>query len=153
MTTPSGIPAGYHTLTPYLIARDAVRAIDFYIAAFGAKELFRLADKNGKIGHAELEIGDSRIMLADEFPDFGALAPPSVGGTPVCLHLYVADVDTAFARAIAAGATELRAVADQFYGDRRGMLADPFGHHWSIATMTREVSPEEMQKIWSEATA
>jgi PhnB protein len=153
MTTPSAIPAGYHTLTPYLIARDAARAIDFYIAAFGAKELFRLADKTGKVGHAELEIGDSRFMLADEFPDFGAFAPPTVGGTPVSLHLYVADVDAAFARALAAGATELRAVADQFYGDRRGVLVDPFGHQWSLATMTREVSPEEMQKIWSEAMA
>jgi PhnB protein len=153
MTTPKGIPAGYHTLTPYLIVRDGARAIDFYAAAFGAKELFRLADKNGKVGHAELELGDSRFMLADEFPDFGALAPPSVGGTPVCLHVYVADVDAAFARAVAAGATELRAVADQFYGERRGMLADPFGHKWSLATAVRDVSPEEMQKIWSETTA
>ncbi|WP_336407548.1 VOC family protein [Tahibacter soli] len=133
--------------------RDGARAIDFYAAAFGAKELFRLADKNGKVGHAELELGDSRFMLADEFPDFGALAPPSVGGTPVCLHVYVADVDAAFARAVAAGATELRAVADQFYGERRGMLADPFGHKWSLATAVRDVSPEEMQKIWSETTA
>ncbi|UXI66876.1 VOC family protein [Tahibacter amnicola] len=144
---------GYHTLTPYLIVRDAAAAIDFYTRAFGARELFRLADPASKVGHAELAIGDSRFMLADEFPDFGALGPGSIGGTPVCLHLYVADVDTFFAGAVASGATELRPVQDQFYGDRVGMLVDPYGHKWSIATQKEVVTPEEMQRRWSATAA
>src|SRR5882724_3304990 len=118
---------GSHTVTPYLIVRNATRAIGFYREAFGAEELFRLKEPGGKIGHAELRLGDSTIMLADEYPDFGALSPAAIGGSPVRLHLHVDNVDAVMRRAIAAGATELRAAKDEFYGERAGMLADPFG--------------------------
>jgi len=143
------VPAG--CLKPYLVVADAARAITFYVQALGATELFRLAEPNGKIGHAELRIGDSEFMLADEYPDFGALGPVSIGGTPVAIHLYVADVDATMARAEALGATTLRAAKDEFYGDRCGMLTDPFGHRWHIATRLQEVTPEQMQRRWSEA--
>ena len=138
------------TVTPYLIVKGAAEAIAFYTKAFGAKELFRLSEPSGKVGHAELEIRGSTIMLADEYPDFGALAPTTIGGSPVSLHLYVDDVDHVVSDATAAGATVLRAIKDEFYGDRTGMIADPFGHKWHVSTRKEEVSPEEMQRRWSE---
>jgi PhnB protein len=136
-------------VTPYLMVKDAGAAIAFYVEILGAKEKYRLTDPSGKVGHAELVLGDGKIFLADEFPSFGALAPPTVGGTPVGLHLYVADVDAVMERAREAGALVLRPAADQFYGDRAGMIADPFGHHWYLATRQKTVSPREMQKIYS----
>jgi PhnB protein len=139
-------------LTPYLIVADAARAIDFYQRVFGAKELFRLSEPSGKIGHAELRIGDSKLMLADEYPDFGALGPARVGGTPVAIHLYIEDVDAKVALAQSEGATVLRAVKDEFFGDRSGMLVDPFGHRWHLASRIEEVTPEEMQRRWTGAT-
>lgn len=140
------IPEGYHTATAYLIVKDAASALDFYKKAFGATELMRLAGPGGKVMHAEIKIGDSPIMLADEFPEMGARSPQSLGGSPVSLLLYVEDVDARFNQAIAAGATVQRAVKDQFYGDRSGTLVDPFGHVWSIATHKEDVSPAEMDK-------
>src|SRR5712691_3595419 len=128
------IPHGYHTATPYLIVSGAAGAIEFYKKAFGATELMRMADPKGKIGHAEIQIGDSHIMLADEFPEMGYRSPQSLGGSPVSIHLYVEDVDTLASQAIAAGAKVLRPVKDQFYGDRSGTFEDPFGHVWTIAT-------------------
>lgn len=139
---------GYHSLMLHLVVRDAARAIDFYRDAFGAVEEYRLVEPSGKVGHAELRIGDATFMLADEYPDYGALAPPSVGGTPVVVHHYVDDADAVVARAEACGATVLRAVREQFYGDRSGQLADPFGHRWTIATRKRHVTPAEMQQRW-----
>jgi PhnB protein len=140
------IPDNYRTVTPYLIVNDAARALDFYKQALGATERMRLDGPGGKVGHAEIELGDSVIMLADEFPEMGARSPQSLGGSPVSLLLYVEDVDARVARAVAAGATLLRPVKDQFYGDRSGTLADPFGHTWTIATHTEDVSPEEMNR-------
>ena len=139
------IPDGYHSITPYLVVDDAKAAIDFYARAFGAREKFRLP-MGDRIGHAEIEVGDSVIMLADEFPDMGHLGPNSRGGTTVSLLHYVEDVDSAFAKAVAAGATEAKPVENQFWGDRMGTLLDPFGHMWSLATTVEEVSPEEMQR-------
>lgn len=139
------IPEGYHSVTPYLICDGATDAIEYYKKAFGATELFRM-DHEGKIGHAELKIGDSPIMLADEYPQMGYVSPKSLGGTPVSLMIYMEDVDKAYQRAIDAGATEKQAVKDQFYGDRSGTLIDPFGHIWTIATHKEDVSMEEMNK-------
>ena len=136
-------------LSPYAIVKGAAKAIEFYKEVFGAKELFRLTEPQGKVGHAELQFGDSLLMLADEYPDFGALSPGSVGGTPVSIHLYVDDVDETVEKAIAAGATLLRAVKDEFFGERAGAIADPFGHHWHVATPKEEVSPQEIQKRWN----
>jgi PhnB protein len=140
------VPDGYHTVTPYLIMRDAAKAIDFYKAAFGAVELFRMADPSGKVMHAEIRIGDSVIMLADEHPEFQAVGPQTLGGTSVGILLYVPDVDARFRQAIAAGGREERPLKDQFYGDRSGTLVDPFGHKWTIATHTEDVSPDEMNR-------
>ena len=140
------IPDGYHTVTPYLIVNDGVRALDFYQRAFGAKERMRMPQPDGRIGHAEVEIGDSRIMLADEFPEMDARSPKTVGGSPVSIMLYVEDVDAVFKQAIGAGAREVRPVADQFYGDRLGSLQDPFGHKWHIATHKEDLSLEEIKK-------
>ena len=140
------IPDGYPAVTPYLIVAGATEAIEFYKKIFGATERMRMKAPGGKVGHAELLIRGSLIMLADEFPDMGARGPKSIGGTPVSMHVYVEDVDAVFAQAIAAGATEERAVATQFYGDRSGTFIDPWGHHWSIATRVEDVSPEEMQR-------
>lgn len=140
------VPDTRQPLAPYLIVNGAARAIEFYVRAFGAKEKFRLAEPTGKIGHAELEIAGGLVMLADEYPDFGALSPPTIGGTPVSIHLYVADVDALVARAEAAGATVLRPLTDEFFGDRVAMLADPFGHKWHLATHKEDVSPAEMQR-------
>lgn len=140
------IPEGYHTATPYLIVRNAARAIEFYKKAFGATELMRMADPSGRIGHAEIRIGDSPIMLADEVPEMGFRSPESLGGSPVSILLYVEDVDAVFSQAVATGAKVQRPVADQFYGDRTGGVTDPFGHIWYIATHKEDVSPEEMRK-------
>ena len=139
------VPEGYHTVTPYLIVNAGAKALDFYARAFGAIERLRI-DAGGKIGHAEITIGDSCIMLADEHPEIGALGPTTVGGSPVSLHLYVEDVDAVVARAVAAGATLVRPVADQFYGDRVGGVADPFGHRWFIATHKEDLSREELHR-------
>jgi PhnB protein len=144
------IPEGYHTVTPYLMLRNAARAIDFYKEAFGAKEIFRMPTPDGGVGHAEIEIGNSRIMMADEAPSMGFVGPETRGGTTVSIMLYVDDVDTMFANAIKAGGKEQRPVADQFYGDRMGTLEDPFGHQWHIATHVEDVSMEEMQRRASE---
>jgi PhnB protein len=140
------VPEGYHTVTPYLIVKGAAKAIDFYKKAFGAIELMRLADGE-KVMHAEIKIGDSPIMLADEFPEMGHVGPQSMPGgkTSVSIVLYVEDVDALAARALAAGAKAIRPVQDQFYGDRSGTFADPFGHVWSIATHKEDVSEEEMK--------
>jgi PhnB protein len=143
----------FQALTPYIIVRDGARALNFYKAAFGAQEHYRLTEPGGRIGHAEFQIGDSRLMLADEYPDFGAVGPITLGGSPVKLHLQVQDVDAFVKRAIGAGATELRAVKDEFHGNRGGMLADPFGHQWFIATRIEEISPEEMQRRFSAVMA
>jgi PhnB protein len=140
-------------ITPYLITKGAEEAIAFYVAAFGAVENYRLIDpQSGKIGHADLAIGDAYFMLADEHPDFGALSPATLGGTPVKLHLSVADADEAVARAERAGATVLRPVQDQMHGQRSGMIVDPFGHQWFIGTPIEDVSPEEMQARYDDAT-
>lgn len=146
------IPDGYHTVTPYLIVPDGVRAIEFYQQAFGAQELLRLADPSGKIGHAEIKIGNSPIMLAEEFPDMGYRSPRSLGGTPVSICLYVEDVDTLFNQAVAAGGKVQRPVQDQFYGDRSGTLSDPFGHVWTISTHKEDVTPEEIDRRYRAMT-
>ena len=144
--TTKHIPEGYHSVTPYLHIRDAARAIDFYKSVFGATEVMRMDAPGGKIGHAEIRIGGSYVMLADECPDMNIRSPQSLGGTPVSLLLYVEDVDALAERAVAAGAKLLSPLEDKFYGDRMGKLEDPFGHIWAIATHTEDVSPEEMQK-------
>ena len=140
------IPDGYRTLTPYLIVADSAGTIAFYGAVFGAKLRLKLERPDGKLGHGELTIGDSIVMLADEHPAHQAHAPGHFGGSPVSLHLYVADVDTVVTRATAAGATLTRPVENQFYGDRAGGFTDPFGHSWHVATHVEDVSPEELQK-------
>jgi len=140
------IPDGYATVTPFVYIRDVARAIEFYQSAFGATELFRLAAPGGKIGHAELQIGNSRIMLSNEFPDMNLRGPESLGGTSVSFLIFVEDVDSKFNQAIAAGAKVLHPVKDQFYGDRSGTLADPFGHSWTIATHVEDVSADEMNR-------
>ena len=140
------IPAGYHNVTPYLIVRNAAAAIDFYKKAFNAVELMRFPGPGGKIMHAEVKIGDSPVMLADEMPEEGHVGPQTLGGVGVSMMLYVEDVDTRFAQAIAAGATIKCPVQDQFYGDRTGTLVDPFGHVWSLGTHKEDVSMEEMQQ-------
>lgn len=141
------IPDGYSSVTPYLIIRGAAKAIAFYKRAFDATEVFPpFVDPNGRIGHAELQIGNSRIMLADEHPEIGAYSPDKLGGSPVSLMVYLDDVDTTSKRALGAGATLVRAVETQFYGDRICQIDDPFGHSWTLATHVEDVSPEEMQK-------
>jgi PhnB protein len=140
------IPEGYHSVTPYLIVRGGSDAIEFYTKAFGATELFRFPAPDGKIGHAEIKIGDSQIMLADEYPEMGHKGPQSIGGSPVSLMIYVEDVDTVFNRAIEAGGTVKEAVQDKFYGDRTGTVVDPFGHVWHIATHKEDISMEEMER-------
>jgi len=139
------IPDGYHSVTPYLICNGAADAIEYYKKAFGATELFRM-DHEGKVGHAELKIGDSPIMLADEYPQMGYRSPKALGGTPVSIMIYVEDVDTVYKQALAAGATELKPLQDQFYGDRSGTLTDPFGHVWTVATHKEDVTMEEMNR-------
>jgi len=140
------IPDNYPRLTPYLIVDDASAAIDFYSSVLGASERLRMEGPDGRVGHAELDIGDSMIMLADEHTDMGVLGPRTVGGTPVTLHVYVEDVDDVFERALKAGARALRHLENKFYGDRSGQFEDPFGHRWDVASHVEDVPPEEMAK-------
>jgi len=140
------IPSGYASVTPYLIVRDAARALDFYKKAFGATELMRFPAPDGRIGHAEIKIGEGVVMLADESPEMGHKSPQTMGGTPVSLMFYVPDVESRFAKALAAGGVVKNPLKDQFYGDRSGTITDPFGHVWTIATHTEDVTPQEMQR-------
>jgi PhnB protein len=145
-TTVHPIPEGMHSLTPHLICAGAADAIGFYRRAFGATELRRLAGPDGKLMHAAVRIGDSTLMLVDESPEWKSFGPKTLKGTPVVLHLYVPNVDEVFAQAVAAGATARMPVTDMFWGDRYGQVEDPFGHLWSIATHTKDLTPEEIQK-------
>ena len=147
------VPDGYHTVTPYLVIKGAANAIDFYKKAFGAVELTRLESPDGRIMHAEVRIGDSPLMLCDEWPDWNALGPQSIGGTAVSIMLYLDDVDSVVNRALEYGATLLMPVADQFWGDRMGTVADPFGHKWSIATHTEDVAADEIARRAKEMCA
>ena len=140
------IPEGYHTVTAYLIISGAGGAIEFYKKALGASEVMRLDDPSGRIHHAEIEIGDSRIMLADEHPELQALSPKTIGGSPVTMHVYVEDVDAAVERAVKAGAKLVRPVADQFYGDRTGGIEDPFGYRWYMATHKEDLTMDEIRR-------
>ena len=142
--TVQAVPDGYHTVTPYLIINGAAQAIEFYKQAFGAEETMRMPGPGGAIMHAEIKIGDSFVMLSDEFPDYGALSPQGLNGSPVTLSLYVEDADATFERAVAAGATVRMPLGDQFWGDRYGQVVDPFGHIWAVATHKEDVTPEEM---------
>ena len=146
-----GIPEGFHTLTPHLVVRGAADAIEFYRKAFGAEEIRRMPGPDGKLMHAELNIGDSRLMLADEFPDWGAVGPESIGGSPVTLSLYVEDCDAMFNQAVGAGATVRMPLADQFWGDRYGQLTDPFGHIWAVCTNIKELSSDEIKAAAAKA--
>ena len=145
------VPDGMHAITPYLVCAGAADAIAFYVRAFGATEIMRLPTPDGKLMHASVRIGDSMVMLNDEFPEMGALGPKSRGGSSVTLHLFVPDVDAAFARAVAAGATVKMPPTDMFWGDRYGLLEDPFGHSWSMATRLRDLSPAEIAATAREA--
>ncbi len=139
------VPPDFHSVTPHLVVSDAAAAIDFYKAAFGAEERFRMPAPDGaRLLHAEIRIGDSPVMLASEFPEFGSKGPKALGGSPVALHLYVADVDAAYDRAVTAGATTTMPPADMFWGDRYGRVTDPFGHVWALASHLRDIPPEEM---------
>ena len=140
------VPEGHHTVSPYLAVKNAAQALEFYQRGFGATETFRLTLPDGRVGHAEIRLGDSIIMLADEFPEYGGKAPQTLGSSPVNIHLYVEDVDAFVERAVAAGARERTPVMDQFYGDRSGQLEDAFGHLWWVATHKEDVPPEEMKK-------
>jgi PhnB protein len=146
------IPDGYHSVTPYLIIDGAAAAIDFYKQAFGAVELFRMDGPDGRIGHAEIKIGDSPVMLADEHPEMGYRSPTSLGATPVGLMIYVEDCDAVYNQALAAGAKSFRPLADQFYGDRSGTVTDPFGHQWTVATHREDVSTEGLDRRMREMT-
>jgi PhnB protein len=145
------IPEGYHSITPYLVIKGASEAIEYYKKAFGAVEMLRIPGPNNRVMHAEIKIGDSPVMLADEFPDMGYRGPLSIGGTPVSILIYVEDVDTVYPRALAAGGKELKPLKDEFYGDRSGTLIDPFGHVWTVATHKEDVPPEEMQRRMAQA--
>jgi PhnB protein len=151
MTAP--VPEGYPRVTPYLIVGGAADAIDFYTQVLGFNERMRMPGPDGLIGHAELELGESVLMLADENPEMGMVGPRSIGGTPVTIHTYVDDVDSTVERALKAGAKSLRDVEDQFYGDRSGQIEDPFGHRWNLATHVEDVSPEEMSRRAAEMAA
>ena len=142
----SPIPAGYHTVTPYLILSGAARAIEYYKQAFGATEVMRVSGPDGRIGHAEIQIGNSRIMLGDEHPEAGIKSPQSVGGNPVGFCLYVTNADEMFDRAVKAGGKVERPLANQFYGDRSGTILDPFGHKWTISTHVEDVPPDEIER-------
>jgi PhnB protein len=146
MSKVKSVPQGYRTATPYLIIDGAAKALDFYKRIFGAVEKMRMPSPSGKVGHAEITIGDSIIMLADEHLEVNARSPKTVGGTPVSLHLYVKDVDALARQAAAAGARTVRPVQTQFYGDRNGMLEDPFGHQWHVSTHVEDVSPAELRR-------
>ncbi len=145
------VPDGYPRVTPYLCVDGAEAAIEFYSKVLGAQERMRMPAPGGKLGHAELLLGDSLVMLADEFPDMGVLGPRSIGGSPVTISVYVDDVDATFDAALEAGATSVRPVENQFYGDRTGQFEDPFGHRWSVATHIEDVPPDEMEKRMAEA--
>jgi PhnB protein len=145
MSNVKPVPEGYHSVTPYLFIKGAANAIDFYKKVFGAKERMRMPGPNNQIMHAELQIGDSAIMLADENPQIGARSPETLGGPTSSMHVYVANVDAVAQIAVESGAKLVRPVNDQFYGDRSGTIIDPFGHMWSIATHIEDVSPQEMQ--------
>ncbi len=147
------VPEGFHTVTPYLFIKGAARAIEFYKNAFGAAEIVRMPGPGGQVMHAELKIGDSVVMLADENPQIGALSPQSIGGTGSGLNIYIPNVDAVVQKAVDAGAKLVRPVKDQFYGDRSGTLIDPFGHMWFVATHVEDVSPEEMRKRMAAAQA
>lgn len=147
------IPEGYPRVSPYLIVDDAAAAIEFYSSVLGATERMRMDAPGGRIGHAELELGGSVIMLADEHPEIDAIGPKSVGGTPVSLHVYVEDVDAVFGRAVDAGAKVTQALEDKFYGDRSGGFEDPFGHHWNVASHVEDVSADEMERRAAEVQA
>ena len=153
MANVSPIPEGYPQITPYLAVAGAADAIDFYAKVFGARERMRMPGPGDTIGHAELEVGDSLIMLADEFPDMGHRGPKTVGGTPVTINVYVEDVDDVFERAVSQGAKPLRPVENQFYGDRSGSFTDPWGHIWYIASHVEDVPPDEMEKRAAEVAA
>lgn len=140
------IPDGYHSVTPYLIVHDAAAALEFYKKALGAVETLRMPRPDGKVGHAEIRIGDSVVMLADEHPEMGAKSPRAIGGSPISLMIYVEDVDARVAQAVAAGGKLVRPVANQFYGDRTGGVDDPFGYHWYLATHVEDVPPDELKK-------
>lgn len=145
------VPEGCRTVTPYLIIRDAAKAIEFYKKAFGAVERFRMPMPDGKLAHAEIQIGDSVVMIADENPDWGVVSPQTLNGSPVSVFLYVPDVDATFQQAVAAGASEAMPVADMFWGDRYGKVVDPFGHKWDIATHVEDVAPAEMEERMKKA--
>ena len=147
------VPDEYPRVSPYLIVDGAAAAIDFYTSVFGATERMRMPQPDGRVGHAELQIGDSVIMLADEHPEMGIHGPKTIGGSPVTLHVYVEDSDAAFERAVNAGATSLRPMENQFYGDRSGQFEDPFGHRWNVATHVEDVPPDEMEKRAAAAMA
>ena len=146
MSKVSYIPKGYNTVTPYLVIKGAAKAIEYYKNVFGATVVVRMDGPDGKVGHAELQIGDSRIMLADENPQMGNRSAESIGASPVSLYVYLPDCDTVVERAAAEGAKILKPVADQFYGDRSGFIQDPFGHLWGVATHVEDVSPAEMKE-------
>ncbi len=146
MATVKPVPDGYHTVTPYLYIRGASDALAFYAKAFGAKEIMRIPAPGGKIGHAEIEIGNSRLMMADEHPEMGARGPKSIGGTSFSIMLYVENADALFARAVAAGAEVKEPMQDKFYGDRSGTVMDPFGHVWHVSTHMEDVTPEELNR-------
>jgi PhnB protein len=147
------IPEGYPRVMPYLIVDGAPDAIDFYESVLGASERMRMPGPDGRLGHAELELGESVIMLADENPEMGIHGPKKFGGTPVTIHVYVEDADAAFERALSAGATSLRPVENQFYGDRSGQFEDPFGHRWNVATHVEDIAPDEMERRAAAAMA
>jgi uncharacterized glyoxalase superfamily protein PhnB len=146
------IPEGMHSVTPHLVCEGAADAIEFYKKAFNAVETARMPGPNNKLMHAAVKIGDSTVMLADDFPDYGGLGPKALKGSPVTLHLYVKDADAIFAQAVAAGATVKLPIADMFWGDRYGQVTDPFGHHWSIATHIKDMTPEEMNEAMKQQT-
>jgi PhnB protein len=153
MSVVSAIPCGHGTVTPHLVIKGAAEAIEFYKEALGATEIMRMPGPTGKLMHAEIQIGTSRVYLADEHPAYGSLSPLSIGGTPVVLHLYVEDVDAAFARAVEAGATVTMPLMDMFWGDRFGKFSDPFGHHWAMAQHVEDVNCEEMADRGKKAMA
>lgn len=153
MTPIKAIPDGMRSVTPHLVCEGAARAIEFYKNAFGAQEVSRLPGPHGKLMHAQIRIGDSAIMLADDFPEYGGLGPKALKGSPVTIHLYVPDVDAAVERAVKAGATVTMPPADQFWGDRYARLEDPFGHHWSIATHVRDVDPAQWPELMKNMAA
>ncbi len=150
MSTVNYRPQGMHDVTPHLVCAGAADAIDFYVRAFGAEEIHRLPGPDGRLMHAAVRIGDSVVMLVDEMPEHGALGPKALNGSPVTVHLYVEDVDAVVAQAVAVGATVMMPVADMFWGDRYGIVIDPFGHHWSVATHQRDMTPEDMQRAMRE---